>query len=418
MFWDGDEPGVEYFDDWECEYMYVGREICPNSKREHYQGYIRFPNPRALAGVRKLFTHTTTTPEGKQGYPGHWEPCKGTEAQNVKYCSKDSDLVIEFGTSEADAKPDKQQGKRNDIVAVRKMVSEGAGMKDVILHCNSYQGIKVAETMLKYLEIRRCWIPEVYWIYGPAGVGKTQSALRVCDYPYMGLTDDTWWDGYDAHADVIIDDFSEKWCTYKKFLRYTDSSPCKVPVKGSTREFLAKRIFITCDEPPDVIARNWGCVKDNDLVQIGRRITRILYMPRPGEIYGLPGSSIGLEPSVATLFPERGPAQKVWGNTTEPATPTYDDVDEGRLSAPALTRPQTGLSEVKCAVQHGPDVVCDDCEFIEPPLVGDDARNLDDELLQFLSEEEAPPLPLSMPPPLVIPAYSASEKGNRRRAII
>lgn len=395
MFWDGKEPGVDYFNDWECEYMYVGREICPDSKREHYQGYIRFPNPRALMGVRKLFTHTIKLPSGNQGYPGHWESCKGTEAQNVKYCSKDSDLVIEFGKSEAAAKPDKQQGKRNDIVAVRKMISEGAGMKDVVLHCNSYQGIKIAETMLKYVEAKRNWAPEVYWIYGPAGVNKSRSAFEACHDPWMSLEDSEWFEGYDAHEDVIIDDFDETWCKYKRFLRLTDRYPCRVPVKGASRQFLAKRIFITCDSPPDVIAKKWGCLRDNDLKQIGRRITQILYMPRPGEIYGLPGSEIGLEPSVATLFPERGPEQKVWGNTTDPAAPTYDNVDEGVGTGPALTRPQTGLSEAKCAVQHGPDVVCDDC---------------DDDIVT----EGAPPLPLSMPPALkcLHEEVFDDEKGN------
>jgi len=439
MFWDGKEPGPDYFDDWECDYLYVGKETCPSTGRLHYQGYVRYPNPRALAGVRKLFTHKVLTVAGAPGYPGHWDACKGTEAQNVKYCSKDDDLVIEWGDRESDTAVDKQQGKRNDIIAVRQMISEGAGMKDVILHTNSYQAIKIAGEMLKYLEVKKTWPTKVYWIYGPSGVNKTRSSFETCANPWMAHDDNKWFDGYDAHADVIIDDFDHNWCSFKGFLKLTDRYPKAVPVKGGFRSWLPKRIFITCDEPPHVIAARWMTfgLKDNDLMQIGRRITQILYMPRPGEIYGCPGSEIGIEPSVATLFPELEPEQKVWGNTTEPADPSYDIVDDGG-AAPAPSGPQTVslceysrcnkcqmvnppvnhhttcVSESKCYEPHGPDFVCDDCEFLEPPLDGDAARNLDEELFTILNEEEAPPLPTSMPPPLVIPRIAERNRGSRR----
>lgn len=364
MYWDGKEPGKDYFDDWECDYMYIGKEICPESRREHYQGYIRFTNPRALAGVRKLFTHTVLTPAGRPGYPGHWEACKGTETQNVRYCAKDEDLVIEWGDREADLTEDKAQGKRNDIIAVREMIRNGANMRDVIENCNSYQGIKIAETMLKHMEAPRDWVPEVYWIYGPTGTGKSKLAFDLCENPWTSAKDGKWFDGYDGHEDVIFDDFRHDFCPFHILLRLLDRYPYRIEHKGGCRQFLAKRIFITSCHSPDKV---YPLLRE-DLAQLGRRLTHIIYAPRLGEYYGMPGSEIGMEPSASFVIPELGTEQKVGGNTTEVS-------DDKSLLAPALTRPPPGLIESKCVVTHGADMVCDGCE--------------NDELLAAFAEEEA-----------------------------
>lgn len=421
MFWDGVAPGAAYFDDWEVEYLYVGKEICPESKREHYQGYVRFGNARALGGVTKLFIHKLKLPSGRPGYPGHWEACKGTEAQNVKYCAKEDDLVIEFGESETDLAPDKHQGKRNDIIAVRNMIIDGARMRDVVLHSASYQGIKIAETMLKYIEPSRSWKPEVYWIYGPTGVFKTRYASEACADPWISGIDGKWFEGYDAHEDVIFDDFREDFCKFHILLRLLDRYPYRVEVKGASRQFLAKRIFITSCHPPESTFRG---APEEDILQLGRRIDHVVYMPTAGVAYSRPGSVIGLEPSVRFVFPALRPAQKVWGNTTDAPHPT-------EAERPALTGPQTGLiCDTKCFEPHGPDFVCDDCEndcsYPEPSESGDHARSLDEQwicpcgfsesecsivcleeacpcFMEKPIKEEAPQLPLSLPPPLIIP---------------
>ncbi|QMW68776.1 replication-associated protein [Torentivirus aristcris] len=356
MFWNGEEPGASYFDDWEVEYIYVGKELCPETKRDHYQGYVRFPNPRALGGVRKLFTHTVKLPSGRDGYPGHWEACKGSEADNVKYCSKDGVLVVEAGDSEKTANDVKQQGKRSDIIAVRQLIQAGARMHEIVSTVNSYQAIKVAETMLKFLEPGRDWVPEVYWIYGPTGTGKSKFAFGSCADPWISGKDGKWFEGYDAHEDVIFDDFRQDFCAFHILLRLLDRYPYRVEIKGASRQFLARRIFITSCHPPDKVYPLSG----EDLGQLGRRISQIIYMPNLGEAYSRPGSGIGLEPSDCFVIPERGPEQKVWGNTTGPEVP--DDVGP---EAPALARTQTGFTQVpehKCSVAHGADVVCDDCE--------------------------------------------------------
>lgn len=316
MYYDK-EPGADYFgDNWECDYLIVGKEICPETKREHYQGYVRFPNPRALTGVRKLFTHKVRTAAGGMGYPGHWTPCKGTEQDNFNYCTKDDDIVIEFGTREVmpDGTPadDKHQGKRNDIIAVREMVLAGNGMTQIVMQSNSYQAIKIAETMLKYIEPGRSWMPEVTWLYGPTGTGKSKLAFELCPDAWVSGETGRWFEGYDAHEDVILDDFRGDFCKFHVLLRLLDRYPYRVEVKGASRQFLAKRIVITSCHPPHLA---YAARKDEDLRQLGRRIARIIHLERPGVAWQQPGSEIGLEPSVRFVIPERGPEQEVGGNT-------------------------------------------------------------------------------------------------------
>lgn len=291
MFWKTDtEPGPDAFKEWGYDYIYVGKETCPTTGKPHYQGYVRFANPRSIGGMQKLNR-------------GAWFACKGTELQNIKYCSKEGDLVLQDGEPE---KKEARQGRRNDIHDVREMVKAGAGMTEIVMSIDSYQAIKVAETMLKYIEPKRNWQPEVFWIYGPTGTGKSRFAFEACTDPWVSGETSKWFEGYDKHEDVIFDDFRKDFCSFSTLLRLTDRYPYRIECKGSSRQFLAKRIFITCCFAP----HNAFSVKDEDLQQLGRRITEIIYISAEGVTLSAPGSTIGIEPSVERIVPELGTEQK------------------------------------------------------------------------------------------------------------
>ena len=42
-----------------AEYLIVGEEVCPSTGKVHYQGYVEFPNPIGLGGLKKLFDKAT-----------------------------------------------------------------------------------------------------------------------------------------------------------------------------------------------------------------------------------------------------------------------------------------------------------------------------------------------------------------------
>lgn len=55
------------------------QEICPDTGRKHLQGYVRFASPVRFTFLQRVL-----------GVPGaHCEKPKGSDEQNVAYCSKE-----------------------------------------------------------------------------------------------------------------------------------------------------------------------------------------------------------------------------------------------------------------------------------------------------------------------------------------
>lgn len=102
---------------------------------------------------------------------------------------------------------------------------------------------------------RREAAPIVYLLYGEPGVGKTR--LVNDKYPigvdsFRKAPDTKWFDGYDAHKVLLLDDFSG--AASKMSLSYTlqllDRYEIAVEVKGDTVPLLATKIFITTNNHP------------------------------------------------------------------------------------------------------------------------------------------------------------------------
>jgi len=236
----------------DCTYLLVGHEVGTKNGVPHHQGYVRFKNQVSPKSVKKKL------PSGC-----HIEVCHGTPQQNIQYCSKDERIVIEKGT-----RP--KMGKRNDIIAVKEVIASGGGMKDVIECTNSYQAMRCGELILKYTEKPRTTKPIVKWYHGPTGSGKTRKAFEESTDPWISARNLKWWDGYDAHKHVIIDDFRKDFCTFHELLRILDRYPYRIEHKGGSRQLLAEQIIITCPFPPDEVYSN-----REDVNQLLRRIDEV-----------------------------------------------------------------------------------------------------------------------------------------------
>lgn len=234
-------------------------ELAPSTGQRHFQGYVRTTNAITLVGVKRFLP------------TAHWEPAKGTEAQCIAYCSKEEsrcpgeEPVMYGEVSEG-------QGKRKDLDRVREMVSTGCGMRQIVGEVQSYQGIKTAESLLKYMERQRNFKPEVRWYHGSTGSGKTRSAMNEFPDAWMSGRNLKWWEGYDAHEVVVIDDFRKDFCTFHEFLRILDRYPYRVEVKGGSRQLLARTMIVTCPWPPEVLYEGRSA---EDIGQLLRRIDDI-----------------------------------------------------------------------------------------------------------------------------------------------
>lgn len=266
MFWDKSQMAVqgkywcftdfecrEDYSEWEASYLIYGVEICPTTGKQHHQGYCEFPGNRRLTALGKKFKC-------------NFERRKGTAEQAIKYCEKDGKWY-EFG--ERPGK--KEQGKRTDIEEVKELINNGAGMKDIVDVVSSFQALRFAEKLIEYKETKRNWQPEVFWYWGKTGTGKTKRAYEEAgEDTWISGKNLKWWQGYDGHENVIIDDFRKDFCTFHELLRILDRYPYTVEVKGGSRQLVAKKIWITCPYHPEDVYDG-----REDIDQLLRRITKI-----------------------------------------------------------------------------------------------------------------------------------------------
>lgn len=145
-------------------------------------------------------------------------------------------------------------------------------MREVAAEASSYQALRGAELLLKYVEKGRDFKPTVRWFHGSTGSGKTRTAFELFPEAWISARGLKWWDGYDAHKAIIVDDFRKDFCTFHELLRILDRYPYRVETKGSSRQLLASEIIITCPWAPDVL---YASRSEEDVGQLMRRIDEV-----------------------------------------------------------------------------------------------------------------------------------------------
>lgn len=246
-----------------AQYLVVGKEIGKECNTPHLQGYVYFKDAKTFSSVKKQL--------GQRVHLGaRYKKSSPLLASN--YCKKDGDYE-EYGELPC-------QGQRSDLTIVRDMVAAGGSMRDIVDVASSYQSVKMAEVLFKYKEKGRTWKPHVSWYWGPTGTGKTKDAVdELGENHYVAMSTAKWWEGYDAHENVLIDDMRGDFCKFHELLRILDRYACKVECKGGSRQFLAKRIIVTSCHPPELLFKT-----REDVEQLVRRIDIIKeYLPEDND---------------------------------------------------------------------------------------------------------------------------------------
>lgn len=225
-----------------CDAREVGEQGTP-----HIQGYVYFKNEKTMKRVSKYIKRA------------HLKIANGTGEQNRIYIfgpyTKDDKFkdinptAREFGTCP-------KQGKRSDIENIKEKVKSGENKISILIEeATSFQAIRYAEVYLKYKEKKRDWLPSVSWYWGEPRSGKTRLAHEVLHDPYLS-NNGKWFEGYDAHENVIIDDLRKEYVVacggFGNFMNRLDRYSHQVECKGGTRQFLAKKIIITSIYSPEM----------------------------------------------------------------------------------------------------------------------------------------------------------------------
>jgi len=196
----------------------------------------------------------------------HIEMRRGTHKEAVDYCSKTESKApdtdpIEYGEPPA-------QGERRDIKAVAAAIASGENLRTALVDATNFQDIQIAERLIKYYEKPRTWKPTVKWFWGESGSGKSRQAFEEAgEDKWISMKSAQWFEGYDAHENVIFDDFRGDFCKFHELLRLLDRYECRIECKNGSRQFLAKNIWITSCYPPDKVYST-----REDIRQLIRRI--------------------------------------------------------------------------------------------------------------------------------------------------
>lgn len=231
----------------DTRYLIVAKEIGDGTDdvplgTPHLQFYIYFDSPRSFNSIQKLIKGA------------HFEPryAKSTPEQASNYCKKSDPDYFERGDLP-------KQGKRTDVEIVRDQLQAGGGMRGVVKVATNLTSIRIAEMILKYEEPKRDWVPVIIWYWGATNTGKSRQAhedFKGHDFYRKTSNSEKWWDGYDAHPYVIIDDFvfpeNCKVQDYKNWLDIFDRYSCQIQTKGGVRQFLARKIIVTSSRNPYV----------------------------------------------------------------------------------------------------------------------------------------------------------------------
>jgi len=106
----------------DMKYLLYGRETCPETGREHLQGYVQFKKKQSIAGAKKIFGDNTI----------HFEFAKGDYEENYKYCTKTRECDDCPNVFFERGEPTRKKGQRNDILEVVRRIEGGNELKDLM----------------------------------------------------------------------------------------------------------------------------------------------------------------------------------------------------------------------------------------------------------------------------------------------
>lgn len=235
----------------------------------HIQGYACFNDRKRLAGAKAIISERA-----------HLEPARGDGKSNYDYCTKPEGRIkgpVACGWTDGGVPLHGGQGRRLDLSGPVACLKSGGGLGDVIENfpdefIRYHRGL--AAVAQHYAPGRRePEAPQVIWIYGPPGVGKSTYASELWTGGYH-KNNSKWWCGYAAHGVVVWDEFSPGGYTFRDLLRALDKFECRVETKGGTTQLMANRFVFTSNQPPWTMYQG----QENTIDALLRRITVFVHM--------------------------------------------------------------------------------------------------------------------------------------------
>lgn len=253
------------------DYFIAAKEKAPTTGHEHIHIYVHFCSPIKL-NIKKC--------EG-----AHIDICRGSPKQNIDYVSKDGEIIEEVGN-----KP--RQGMAT-IAEVEGMTTEDRKQLP-IQYANIVKKMNDEDSekqkffeMLGEIKENRLQGPEIIYITGPSGNGKTYYGYKLATEKFpiekigkLTLSNDFFSIVNKDAECFVIEEFRTYQIKASAFLQLTDKYGYNANTKGGFCMLRPKMIIICSIEHPNELYKN-----EEVNSQFMRRITKIIKMNRYGEAY-------------------------------------------------------------------------------------------------------------------------------------
>jgi len=224
----------------DAHYCVYGHEVCPETKKEHLQGFTMFTKQMRWNAVKKLFKSETL----------HCEVMRGTPVEASDYCKKDRTGIYESGDC-----PTVSQGKRSDLLEVVDKINTGAKIVDIAqefpaVFIRNHKGIAHYKAVISPKRNKHT-ISLV--VYGASDSGKTHWVRETFPgalWLTKGATS-LWFDEYDDHDVIVFDEFCGGVMSLTWFKRLIDKTPLTLDAKGSSRNINPALVVFISNTPPE-----------------------------------------------------------------------------------------------------------------------------------------------------------------------
>lgn len=334
-------PSVDEPKSWPDVRYAVWQKERASSGTLHLQGYLVFNSRKRLSTLKKLSSSV------------HWEKRNGTHTQAKLYCQK-ADTRVEgpWIIGDDSGIPD-CGGTRTDLLDVKQAIDEGKNESFIYEHffetcARHYKFFREYRSKVK--GVPRDWKTQVYVLWGPTGTGKSRAAREAAPQAFWKSPRSHWWDGYDGQLDVVIDEFYG-WIPYDELLRILDEYALQVQVKGGHVSFVARRVIITSNKPP----QEWYDPSRCPFEPLKRRLENVINLTTRWSLNPISGLPLG----------QKAPSDQIL-----PGPPP--------ISAPSSPAPNPApISSVSTSstVTHPSDTASDSLSIHDSPIVLDSASD-------------------------------------------
>lgn len=254
------------------KYLLYAPEICPETRKPHWQTYLVWRFQKTLGASLKNLNFKT--------HPS-LHICKGSYESNLNYIKGPYDKDGKSKPFNPDWKEFGQvpsKGARTDLLEIKAAIMNDDLTVDEILLTKPDIYHQYGRTLfaLEDAHLRskhRTWMTKCTWYWGGTGAGKSHAAFEdyseKTHYLWSHDTSNDWWDGYHGQPIVVMNDYRGE-LKYNKLLQLVDKWPMKVSRRGrEPTQFLGTHIIITSSlHPRDVYNRR---ADEDSLAQLYRR---------------------------------------------------------------------------------------------------------------------------------------------------